>query len=93
MSFNSNDTGRSARRHRPALIAIAVAILVSVLAFLVFRPGVEKSDDGVTQTPPPAGVPLTDAEGRDGAAAPQIAPEGLPQPQTPPARTEAPANP
>lgn len=81
MSFNSNDPGRSARRHRPALIAIAVAILVAVIAFLVFSPGVEKADDGVTQTPPPAGVPLTDAEGRDGAAAPKIAPEGLPNPQ------------
>lgn len=80
MSHNSNDVGRSASRHRPALIAIAVALLVAFLAFVVFRPGVDEQNDGLATTPPPAGTPTTTAEGTDGTAPPVVSPEGLPAP-------------
>lgn len=82
MSHNSNDVGRSASRHRPALIAIAVALLMAFLAFMIFRPGLDDQNDGIVTTPPPAGTPTTTAEGIDGTAPPVVSPEGLPQPDT-----------
>lgn len=107
MSHNSNDVGHSARRHRPALIAIAVAVLAAFLAFMVFTPGANEENDGIATTPPPADVPVTTAEGIDGEASPIVSPEGLPQPDdeavrgteaapetsdAPPAVQDAPAN-
>lgn len=38
MSYNDNNPERSARRHRPAIWAIAVAIGLAVVAFLLFSP-------------------------------------------------------
>ena len=107
MSHNSNDVGRSARRHRPALIAIAVALLVAFLAFMIFTPGANEENDGIVTTPPPGDTPVTTAEGIDGEAPPVVSPEGLPQPDeeavrgteatpetadVPPAEQEAPAS-
>lgn len=107
MSHNSNDVGRSARRHRPALIAIAVALLMALVAFLVFTPGANEQNDGIVTTPPPGDTPVSTAEGIDGTAPPVVSPEGLPQPETeavrgggaapatadvPPAEQDAPAS-
>lgn len=80
MSHNSNDVERSARRHRPALIAIAVALLVAFLAFMIFTPGANEENDGIVTTPPPGDTPVSTAEGTDGEAPPVVAPEGLPEP-------------
>ncbi|MDO5647935.1 hypothetical protein [Paracoccus sp. (in: a-proteobacteria)] len=60
MSHN-NEPERAAPRHMPAIIAIAVALLVAVLAFVVFRPGADEQNDGIATTPPPAGVTSTEA--------------------------------
>lgn len=79
MSYNDNNPQRSASRHRPALIAIAVALLLALLAFVVFRPGMNEQNDGIATTPPPAETPITDAEGTDGTAPPVVSPEGTPQ--------------
>ena len=38
MSYNDNNPERSARRHRPAIWAIVVAIGLAVIAFLMFAP-------------------------------------------------------
>lgn len=70
MSHNDDKAERSARRHRPAIIAIAVALLVAVLAYLVFMPGTDEQGEGIATTPPPADTPLTDAEGTAGAEVP-----------------------
>lgn len=80
MSHNSNDVGRSASRHRPALIAIAVALLVALLAFVVFRPGTNEQNEGIATTAPPAGTPITNAEGQDGNTSPPVSASGLPGP-------------
>lgn len=47
MSHNDNIPERSARRHRPAIWAIAVAIGLAVIAFLLFAPmgGEEEGGD------------------------------------------------
>lgn len=79
MSHNDNNTQRSASRHKPALIALAIALLAAFLAFVVFRPGVEEQNDGIATTPPPAETPITNAEGIDGTAPPLVSPEGTPQ--------------
>lgn len=81
MSHNDNNVQRSASRHKPALIALAIALLAAFLAFMVFRPGVEEQNQGLATTPPPAGTPVTEAEGTDGTAPPLVSPEGLPQPE------------
>ena len=45
MSHNDNDTGRSARRHSPALWAIIVALGLAVAAALIFSSiGSDESD-------------------------------------------------
>lgn len=73
MSHNDNVPERSASRHRPAIWAIAVAIGIAVIAFLVFS--VMGRDEGPANveilapgTPDPAagdpsmaGAPLTTA--------------------------------
>lgn len=79
MSHNDNNPQRSANRHRPALIAIVVALLAVILAFLVFRPGMNEQNDGIATTPPPAETPVTGAEGTDGTAPPVVSPAGTPQ--------------
>ncbi len=76
MSHNDDNLNREARRHNPAIIAIIVAVVVAIAAFLVFRPGVNEQNEGIATTPPPAGTTTTPAEGTDGATAPVIAPEG-----------------
>ena len=80
MSHNDNNLQRSARRHVPALTAIAVVLLAAVVIFLVFRPGTNEENSGIATTPPPEGTPLTDAEGTDGVAPAPVSPEGTPQP-------------
>ena len=79
MSHNDNNVQRSASRHRPALIALAIALLAAFLAFMVFRPGAEEQNEGINTTPPPAETPITNAEGTDGTAPPLVSPEGTPQ--------------
>lgn len=79
MSHNDNNPQRSASRHKPALIAIAIALLAAFLAFMVFRPGMDDQNEGIATTPPPAETPITDAEGTDGTAPPLVSPEGTPQ--------------
>ena len=74
MSHN-HEPDKAARRHKPAIIAIAIALLAALLAFWVFRPGVpEEGGDGLANTPPPASMPLGDAEGRSDETAPPVTP-------------------
>lgn len=80
MSHNDNNPQRAASRHRPALIAIAVALLAALVAFLVFMPGTNEQNEGIATTPPPAGTPITEAEGRDEGQPTPVAPEGRPAP-------------
>lgn len=75
MSHNDDNLNREARRHNPAIIAIIVALVVAVAAFLVFRPGTNEQNEGIATTPPPADTPITPAEGTDGNSAPVIAPD------------------
>lgn len=99
MSHNDDNAQRSARNHRPAIIGIAVALLVALVAYFVFMPGTNEQNEGIATTPPPAETPLTPAEGTAEAQAPETAapeaaaqaPEAAPQtaPQTAPA---APSN-
>lgn len=63
MSHNDDDVTRSARNHRPAIIGIAAALLVALLAYLVFMPGTNEQDQGIATTPPPAGTTTTEAGG------------------------------
>ena len=54
MSHNDNVTERSARRHRPALWAIAVAIGLAVVAFLMFSSmGGEEAETTATEMQAP----------------------------------------
>ena len=63
MSYNHENPEKAARKHKPALIAIALALLVAAVVFFVFTPGADEQNDGIATTPPPAGTPVTDAEG------------------------------
>lgn len=92
MSHNSNDVGRSASRHRPALIAIAVALLVAIVAFMVFRPGTNEQNAGIATTPPPVDTPVTEAEGREPGQPTPVSPEGQATPGTAVEGQAAPAN-
>lgn len=77
MSHNSNDVGQSANRHRPAIIAIVVVLLAVLVAFLVFRPGLNEQNAGIATTPPPS-TAIAPAEGTDGTAPPAVNPPDLP---------------
>ncbi len=79
MSHNDNNPQRSARRHVPALTAIAIVLIAAFVAFIVFRPGTDEQNAGISTTPPPEGTPLTNAEGTDRTAPPLVSPEGTPQ--------------
>ncbi|SNR24239.1 hypothetical protein EYF88_01685 [Paracoccus sediminis] len=92
MSHNDNNAERSASRHRPALIAIAVALLVALIAFLVFMPGTDEQNEGIATTPPPADTPITDAEGLEEGQPTAVAPEGQPAPGDAVEGQAAPAN-
>ena len=80
MSHNDDNPQRSASRHKPALIAIAIALLAAFLAFVVFRPGTNEQNQGLATTPPPAETPITNAEGTDGSTSPPVSAGGLPGP-------------
>lgn len=81
MSHNSNDVGRESRRHRPAIIAIAVALLVVVIAYFVFPIGVREQNEGIATTPPPVGTTSTTAEGTDPGQTTPVAPPGQAVPE------------
>jgi hypothetical protein len=67
MSFNHQEPENDARNHKPAIIAIVVALVVAGLVFLVFQPGTsEPEGDGIVTTAPPADTPVTNAEGLTG---------------------------
>ncbi|MDN5568604.1 MAG: hypothetical protein L0G27_07665 [Paracoccus sp. (in: a-proteobacteria)] len=69
MSFNHENPENDARKHKPALIAIVVALIVAALVFVVFQPGTsEPEGDGIATTAPPSDTPVTDAEGLSGDA-------------------------
>lgn len=76
MSHNEQNLDRSARNHRPAIIAIVVALLVAAVAYFVFMPGTNEQNEGIATTPPPAGIAVPEAEGTDAAAGTPISPEG-----------------
>lgn len=63
MSHNDNIPERSANRHRPALVAILVALVVAALAMFIFG-GSDPEGEDVSRTAP-ADAPLTEAEGTD----------------------------
>jgi hypothetical protein len=66
MSFN-NEPENDARKHKPAIIAIIVALIIAGLVFIVFQPGTsDPAGDGIATTAPPADTPVTDAEGLTG---------------------------
>lgn len=75
MSHNA-DPERAASRHTPAIVAIVVALAAAFLAFLVFQPGTEQANDGIVTTAPPAGSPMSDAEGLGEDVLAPTAPEG-----------------
>lgn len=77
MSHN-HEPPKAASRHKPALIAIAAALLAALIAFMVFRPGVvEEGGDGIANTPPPADVTTTEAEGLEEQTAPPVTSDAL----------------
>lgn len=58
MSFNDNVPQRSARRHRPAIIGIVVALLAALAAFLWFGANPQRGE-----APPAGSVPAEVTEG------------------------------
>ncbi|MBB1491819.1 hypothetical protein H5395_09790 [Paracoccus sp. MC1854] len=70
MSHNDNIPGRSARRHRPAIWAIAVAIGLAVVALLLFAPMGGDPETGDVEIIAPG----TDALQSDGATSTDAAP-------------------
>lgn len=91
MSHNDNNPERSARRHSPALLAIAVALIVAAIAYFVLIPGAP-DNDGIATTPPPAELPSGEAAGVDPAPAEAVpaVPEAL-EDTAPEAETLTPA--
>lgn len=63
MSSNDSNPERAAKRHVPAIVGIGLALVVALLAFLIFMPGVDEDDEGIATTAPPEGVTSTEAEG------------------------------
>lgn len=84
MTHNSDSPEKSAKRHKPAIIGIVVALAVAAIAFIFFSAG--ETADGVATTAPEE-VPLTAAEGDSGDEAITIVPEA-----GSPVDTEQPAN-
>lgn len=89
MSHNENIPQKSARNHRPAIIAIAVALIAAVLAFMWFGANPERGE-----VPPAGPVP---AEVTDGTVSTDtVSPPGTPgaetttATETPPAVTNPP---
>ena len=68
MSYNDNNVERSARRHRPAIIGILVALALAAMAFFLFVPW-QSDEHAVT---PAGGV----AVGTATSDAPAVSPEG-----------------
>ncbi|MDP5307696.1 hypothetical protein [Paracoccus spongiarum] len=91
MSHNEHRPETAARNHRPAIIAIAVALLVAVIAYFVFLPGIDEQNEGIATTPPPAESTLSDAEGTGAEGSAPISPEGA-APVGETDETAAPAN-
>ncbi|TGN57278.1 hypothetical protein E4L95_13460 [Paracoccus liaowanqingii] len=87
MSYNHDDPQKAASKHKPAIIAIIVALVVAGLAFLVFTPGADEQGDGIATTAPPSDVPVTDAAGLGEDTAPPMVSDA----DTPAAGTTAPA--
>ncbi|MBM3606428.1 MAG: hypothetical protein FJX25_17395 [Alphaproteobacteria bacterium] len=75
MSHN-HEPERAAPRHKPALIALAVALAAAFIAFLVFQMGGDDRNEGITTTPPPAGTPISEAEGTDMETSSPLSPGG-----------------
>lgn len=74
MSFNNEDPKKSATRHKPAILAIIVALIVAVLVFFAFTPGVDEQNEGIATTAPPGDTPISDAEGLGEDVAPTVSP-------------------
>ncbi|MDM7457832.1 MAG: hypothetical protein P3W94_000420 [Paracoccus sp. (in: a-proteobacteria)] len=75
MSHN-HEPERAAGRHKPALIAIAIALATALVVFFVFQPGViEEGGDGIATTPPPADVSTATVEGTEEDPADPVAPD------------------
>lgn len=91
MTHNNDDPERSARRHSPAIIGIAAALVVAALAFFIFMPGTPDEDVDSVATTAPESAPLTEAEGTEGGDAPTIAPDAAAPAEGEP-NAEAPAN-
>ena len=68
MSYNDNNVERSARRHRPAIIGILVALTMAAIAFFLFVPW-QSEEHAVA----PAGAVV---EGTTTGDAPAVSPEG-----------------
>ena len=77
MSHNDNNPERSARRHRPAIWAIAVAIGLAVVAFLLFAPmGGEPEGGDVEVVAPGSDAGATTGTATTGTATTGTAPAG-----------------
>lgn len=90
MSHNEPDPVQSVRKHRPAVIAIILALAVVIIAYFVFTPGLNEQNDGIATTPPPGDTTLAPAEGLEPDATDPISAEDA-APVGEPARTTAPA--
>ncbi|MDM7458409.1 MAG: hypothetical protein P3W94_003445 [Paracoccus sp. (in: a-proteobacteria)] len=78
MSHN-HEPERAARRHKPAMIANALALATALIVFFIFLPGVvEDVGDGIATTPPPADVSTTSVEGTEEEPAVAGAPDAEP---------------
>ncbi|MBU2958157.1 hypothetical protein Q4511_05050 [Paracoccus sp. 1_MG-2023] len=80
MSYNNEDPDKSARRHKPAIIAIVAMLALVLVITLVMRPGTEPTEEtGIATTAPPEGTPVEDAEGNGDEPTPTVTPEdGVP---------------
>lgn len=77
MSHNDNNPERAAKNHKPAVIAIIVALAVAAIAYFVFLPGTNEQNEGIATTPPPAETTTTEAEGTGTPVSPDgVAPVG-----------------
>lgn len=101
MSFNDNVPERSARRHRPAIIGIVVALLAALAAFLWFGANPERGEvepaapvpaEVTDGTVPSAAVSPPGTPGAEGAATPAGTAPAVTDPATttPPATTTGP---